>query len=281
MLRSDTTIALKRLAFYLIATGIILFAISIIFSIRIADGAPTVDGYRVHMRYYNLIFPLLLIALATSIEHLRRPNKLGLMVGTFVLAGCVAGAFSYLTAFPFIYIDAPEIRGLIAAGDPWLQIIAAASGVASILMMLGKKQVAAVYLAVLFPTAALGATLALQQDLRHRLLPVPTDSAAAITAQMLARDNTPLMVVGEAWHVLNARFRINIPGNDDICLTQGPPGACISMKRAPVATDVPARTEWVLFLNGAGMALPKFSTVVEDPQGDWKLLRRVQAAPTP
>jgi phosphoglycerol transferase len=252
------------LAFYAASTISLMLAISLVFSVRIADGAPTIDAYRLHMRYYNMFMPLLFMVAAAAISGEVARASVSKTALCFVLALlALAALWSEFITLPIVMIDAPELRGLIGSGPLWFTTVASLSALCCLAMTYRARLGAAAFLAAVLPLAVVLATPSIHRDLRNRMTDMPVDQAAKFTRALVSTEANAVSVAGDTWPGLIARFTLNAIGSGDHFLAPTDP--------VPFEKVSPS-TRWLLVLRNTPP--PPGWTVVVSRLPDWYLARR-------
>ncbi|MBB3118070.1 DUF7024 domain-containing protein [Pseudoduganella violacea] len=267
--RAQATPALRDLqVFALLALGAAL-GMAVLYTASIAEQGPT-EGWRLHMRYYNFVFPLLLIVAAAplakpaeAVSAARWPRLLAVAV---VGAGIVYAYFHLQPAYLVSYIDSPELMMMTRKRGQF------AAGVALQLLMLGlwvwrPRWSALLLVGLLLPVLSLYSESGIRTILQRQRVPEVYDRAALLARNYLPREElAQLTVAGEGAGLLRALFHLDTPGADFIELKPGAPLA---------ANEVPPRRRWLLVVGQHELA-PELQPVVRTP--DFALLR-VRAIP--
>lgn len=264
LLRKGVDPSRRLLALYALAVCGLMLAICIVFSVRIVDGMPVIDAFRVHMRYYNLFFPLFFIAaagLATSAD--RRRSPLTVFIGIAVAVCAAAAALPSIGRLPFLPVDAPELRGLVVAGPYWLAAMGGLSAACCLVLAFRPQLGCRLYLAAVLPLAVALATTGIHRDLNTRMTDLPVDRAGKITRSLLGTEAASLSIVGGLWQRWNARFTVNTIGTGDHDLLAG----------APIPIDlVSQQARWLLVLDDRPVPSGWHFVIGQSP--DWYLARR-------
>lgn len=223
------------------------FLMTVMYTASIVDLAPR-EIERLHMRYYDFLFPLLLMVAASALpESARARLTWGPALLALVLAAGVGLGFKLLPGYALALIDGPDIASLFVQGrSPWrlalLQI--ALLG----LWLAGWRRIAAaLFLFVFMPS------LLLTQERGMKLLrtevsaPHAYDSAGLFVRGRLPKEaRKDVVIAGSSLALLmRAKFHIDEPKVSFIELAQG----------APVPPELlKGRRKWLLVM--APHALP-------------------------
>ncbi|MEH3086481.1 MAG: glycosyltransferase family 39 protein [Xylophilus ampelinus] len=262
----------------IIAFFAVMFPLSILFSVRIADGAPFVDTMRLHMRYYNLFFPLLLISLLPLIDQTTKLTKLG---RTFSFAlGLISqsAAWNSLRKFAPLAVDSPELRGITA--NQTSMIIGSLLVTAAIWTFIWSPRIAArASLIFVAPFIAINGLYWVNKDLTHRHIDLIGDIAGKITKIHLGDRAKNIGFFGDVVAIYQGIFYVGDPGSftyrlpdgegvpDELVVGKPMPGYLL-----PPGKLMPPNTEWAVIF-GARPIPPRYQLVL---QGEgWSLHRRL------
>lgn len=162
--------------------------------------------YRLHMRYYYFIFPLLIVLAAGEMVNDRESS--GSIIVTVVAVAALAASYvAYSSKVqPFIsnFFDSPDVRAYLVSR--YLGVYLFAGSAVTILIYLIHRQVAAIlYLVAYLPLATLGSAYVIQHDLRTLTSLDSNDKAGLFAKQLLSpHEIDRLLVVGSD---LGAVFR--------------------------------------------------------------------------
>lgn len=193
-----------RLRVFTASMLIVMFSTSILFSVRIADGAPIIDTMRLHTRYYNLFFPLLYITAATQLG-IKKPGTPSVWILSMLLAAIAVSVISgSLKGYAPLGLDSPEVRGL-SANFPVLCAAGIVIATSLIIFAYRPQFGARLYLVAALPLALLG-SFYVNVDLRTRMANMPGDSAGKIAKEYLGADSSHIGFFGDVVQIYQAMF---------------------------------------------------------------------------
>ena len=256
--------ATARTALYAFFVLVNLVVVTALFS------ASTGNAARLHVRYYNFAFPLLLMVVASPAAFAadtwdRRPR--GILAALLALA-ILATAF---TRLPGIYpniVDCPEFAGLLV--NTAIFDFACSLGVVALALWAWVPRVGALmYLFVCVPLIAVVSTFYINDLMRERLPSDAYDRAAQFAKQYLPKqDIASVLVVGSGpVEVYRAMFELDSPSASMRIVADGTP---LDL------SQLPAGTEWTLVVGDH--PLIGHSTFVLDRDG-YRLVRNVAKRP--
>jgi hypothetical protein len=252
---------------------------TVLFTASIAAGGAQ-EGIRLHMRYYNFLFPLLLIVAGSvlaarplQLEQVKVASVAGVLFAALLYAGLTLGS-----AYAPMFIDAPELVVLNLhpkVFSAWL----AAQLLLLALWCWRRKLAAQLFIFALLPLTALLYESGVR-EVFGRSVAVGADKAGKVVHQLLGDAvGGKLLVAGDPVGVYRALFHIDSADVGERLLAPAAP-------LLPTADD--AQREWVLvigqhpfagapapFLKTAGYALYRMKTVIDfaDPLGNGVLER--------
>jgi len=200
------------------------------------------EALRLHLRYYDFVFPLLLIGAAGACDPAgaTRPRVLPSILAAAGVA-IVLCATVGLRQYRVLLVDAPDIFSI--ANDPWTLYIVAGLAIALLVLWASQPRRGA----VLFLFAFLPATVVLAEVRLGAGMHYLADESYFDTAAKFVRDNLPLeerkqlTVMGaNVAQLMRALFVIDTPGADYI---EVPYGAPITKEQLPV------NRKWVLIVD--------------------------------
>lgn len=214
--RSTDAQALKLHVYTFLMVGSAL-GMAVLYTASIAV-AGAEEALRLHLRYYNFTFPLLLVG-AASVLNESRVNQQRTV--TWVLAGVAAILIAFaavkLPQFRLLLIDTPEVSTI--ANEPWTRYITALAGLVLVAIWVRNgSRGAALFLFVFVPATILVSEVRLRPAM-HEL----TDESYFDTAGKFVRNNIPaaeraqLTVVGSnVAQLMRTLFIIDTDGADYI-----------------------------------------------------------------
>lgn len=240
-----------------------LLVVAAAFTASVAGQGPYETLGRLHARYYDFAFPLLMIAgcVAATAHPASRPVRFA--VGAGMIALILLAALGGLDAYLLSLIDAPELHGIASHGAP--KRIAALLGIIAVLAWMARPSTGLwIFLFACAPFIALKGTQSASAQLRERLHPDAYERGGMFAKLHASRsDPGPIHVLGDdASGVYRALFQI-----DDVRATTGVvrPDAAIGMR------DWPASARWLLIVGPhpvVGVDVDRLDL------GDFSLVRR-------
>lgn len=192
---NESTFRVAALATLVLFT---LIPITALFTATVAGG-PDETNARIHMRYYNFCFPLLLIVISSyaSRPSSRAPiNVAKVLIALPLALGSAVSAYTNFASFAPNFVDCPELAGLVV--HPAVFFVLGIGSVATLLLWLWKVEWAAkVFLYVLAPLSIGIATYNVNEVLQGRLVPDVYDKAGRVTKDLLdPEDLSRLVLIG-------------------------------------------------------------------------------------
>lgn len=213
-------------------------AMTVAFTATLADAGPgEID--RLHLRYYNFTFPLLLIAGAAVATHgarasLRLRAALALALAPLLLAATVVLPRMFQTSA----VDSPELFSMLAS-HPLYYLLAALEAALAALWVLQPRRAAPVYLMALAPLFALAGE-AVNGALTQRMQsPNAYDRAGRLAHDYLdPAQRAHLSIAGDQLAgLMRTQFHVDDPRSAIIELQPGAPFE---------AAQTPVRQQWLL-----------------------------------
>ena len=238
--REEAGAELRAFQVYVVlALGAVL-AVTVLFTASIAKFGEA-EAWRLHMRYYNFVFPLLWVAALAPLAHPQRMLSQRWWL-RLLLAALAAGAMlyawrslqpRYLTSF----IDSPELQVVVEYPEA-LQWFVLAQSVLLATWAWRPRAGAVLLLCLAFPAWSWHTDKVTRMVLERQRQPDPYDRAGLLVRQMLPRDEAGKVVVaGDGAGLLRALFHIDHPRASFVELQPGAPLA---------ANEIPARDGWFL-----------------------------------
>ncbi len=177
----------SRYAFYTVLVLACLVLITAVFTAKMVGTGPYESANRIHARYYNFAFPLLLLTLAAKL----RPQEVPLSgqlriacaaVGLLILA---SAAYTRLGGFAPALADSPELYGMLRSPNLFL-VCCVASGGAMVIWVSNARGGLVIFSAVVLPMIILISQLEAYSELRHRLVPDEYDRAGSFARRYLS-----------------------------------------------------------------------------------------------
>src|SRR5262249_8965404 len=142
---------------------------------------------RLHMRYYNFVFPLLVILAASQIGAAEERVSSWLRIAIALLIAVIVGyaAMTNFRAFTPSFVDSPELRGLTANHEIML-LVGAASIICLVIWIVSARVAASVFLFVILPVCAVVESYYVAKDVRPHLAPDAYDNAGLFARRFLS-----------------------------------------------------------------------------------------------
>jgi hypothetical protein len=222
-------------------------AMTVAFTASIAGFGPN-EALRLHLRYYNFSFPLLLAVAAGALGKEQAPaGKVpSWPIAAAVAALCVAGVL-LLPGYVPIMTDGPEIASLRLA-QPAGRVLAALAAITVLVWAVRQRAAAMLFLFVLAPALTLNAMAELAAFRRATQHATIGDRTGIAVRDLIPRaERKHITVAGVAGpELMRAKFFIDDP---DVTMLDLPPGAPFDIDLLPV------RDKWLVVIGPH--ALPK------------------------
>ena len=231
-----------KLALYTSLVLIFLLIVVALFTASVSDHGPYESNVRLHMRYYNFAFPLLLLAAASQLS----PKAPVASLTSRAIAGIPLGAaicyavYTQLAPYVPSFVDNPEVRGFTFNPVAFYLL----SGIAFLSLALwiyAARSGALVFMYLFMPLAVGLSSFYVNQELRRHLVADVADEAGLFTKRYLSHDDvSKVLVVGsEPAGLFRALFHLDSP---KASLETIPTGATFDLSK------LPADKEWVLMI---------------------------------
>lgn len=239
---------------------------TVLYTASIADAGPN-EITRLHLRYYDFTFPLLMIAGVAVAGHGARASlrtRALLAAPLALLIGFAAARL--LPAFQTSAIDSPELFGLTAWGPSSLYVVAALSLALIALWVLQPRRAAPFYLLALLPLTTLAGEAVYHRLLQNMQQPGEYDKAGRFARGYLdAAERDQLSIAGsDLGGLMRAQFHLDSARSATIELQ---PDAPFDL------TQTPARQRWLLVV-GPHRLPPELAPLVATK--DYALVRLSQ-----
>jgi phosphoglycerol transferase len=234
-------------AFYTALVLLVLVSVVAIFAVPASGSGPYESINRLSMRYYNFVFPLLLIVGASAISSetgessVRRRAIIAFPIGAAILYASI----THLAPYTPSLVDCPELRGFTSNRNAFY--VLSATSVASLaLWMYAGKVGGKCFLYLFMPLMVAFSSFHVNQELEQRLIADTFDRAGIFTKQYLSTDDlSKLVVVGpELAGLYRALFHID---NSKATLEAVGKGSAYDLNR------MPAGKEWILVIGDVSL----------------------------
>lgn len=212
------------------------------FTASVSGSSPSETGFRLHMRYYNFAFPLLLLVAASQLTSNTTNTKIRsrALVGLPIGAAICYAVYTYLSPYTPSFVDSPEIRGF-TFNSLVFYVLSAASIFSLATWVYADRPGIKVFLYLFMPLTVGFSTFYVNQELRHQLVPNVFDKAGIFAKKYLSSDEiTKTMIVGsDLGDLFRSQFYLDTPTKS---LNVIPKGADFDL------SNLPPEKEWVLII---------------------------------
>lgn len=233
----------KKMAVYTFMVLCTLVVVVVLFTTSIGMHEPF-QFFRLHLRYYDFCFPLLLITLASQLSPqyiqtmtVKKKILIAIPVGITILYAI----FTHLRPYSIAFVDNPELTGFIAKS--LFYVFAPVSFLSLVLWVYSTQMGTKVFIYALMPAVIICSSFRVMHSLNKARIADAEDKTALFVKQYLPKEElSKLLVVGSDGAILRrVLFHVDNAG--------------ASFKVIPVAKpyDVsmtPADKDWVLVVDG-------------------------------
>lgn len=182
------------------------FALVIILSMIIITGLFTasVAGSeheiitRLHMRYYNFAFPILIMIAASQLSSgaTESTRKLRAIVGTPICAAILYIIYTHFASYTPGFVDSPELRGFTFDSTVFF-VLSGISFFSLVLWVYAVRTGTKVFVYLFMPLVMGFSTYFINQELKTRLVPDVYDKAGMFTKNYLANEDiSKVLIIG-------------------------------------------------------------------------------------
>jgi phosphoglycerol transferase len=232
----------RRLSFYAIAVLANLILVACLFTASIVNVGPYETDARVHMRYYNFAFPLLLVIAGSQLcsPSIASARKWRALVALPIGSAIVYAAYTQLTPYTPAFVDSPELRGFTAQPTVFY-FLSALSFLALALWVYSARAGAGMFLFVFLPLAVVFSNFYVHRDLESYSVPSVFDRAGICTRLYLPKEELAKVVVvgSDASGLYRAMFHLDNPQATFYLIPKGSECDC---------SKLPADKEWALLV---------------------------------
>lgn len=232
----------QKIVFYTLLVLCNLVLLAGFFSAIVSDNNAVKMSVRLHMRFYNFVFPLLLIITASQLfADIKTRQRRWRMVIAFPIGVAMAYAvYTRLAAHINFSFDSPELCGFTYHSIGFY-VLSGISFLALVLWVYGERVGAAIFIYLCMPLTVIFSTVYINQFLKPYLVPSVFDNAGIFTKQHLSDEElSKLVVVGsELKELFHVAFYLN---NVGVSLDRIPVGAEYDLARLQHGK------EWVLVI---------------------------------
>ena len=240
--RNSDSLTSINIALY---TSLILFSLLIVvalFTASVSGSSPYETNARLHMRYYNFAFPLLLLVVASqlSLNAITASFKFRAIIGLPIGAAICYATYTQLAPYTPNFVDSPELRGFTFNSSVFY-MLSGVSVFSIALWVYAARSGAQVFLYFYMPLAICFSTFYINQELRQRLIPDVFDKAGIFTKQYLPNEDiSKVVIIGSE---LAGLFRsLSYLDNPKASLDVISKGAAYDLSK------LPADKEWILVI---------------------------------
>lgn len=273
---------IRLLRIFAACTFLLMFLITILFSMRISDSAAAVDTMRLHMRYYNYVFPLFYILLATHITTDRPIRKPVLLIAAVIAIIALSMLANNMEKYIILPLDSPELRG-IAKYPAVLALTGLLVGLTAIWFCFRPSKALKIYLGALLPCTALAGSICVNQDLQARKTDMLGDTAGKMIREALGPGLKRISFFGDVIASNQAQFYAGGAGSYSYVLEPNAPVPEFGDidPQAPVSpynvgkTTLPP-TSWIMVF-GKHVLNADYSPYLSNPE--WVLYKKNSGIP--
>jgi phosphoglycerol transferase len=204
--------------------------------------AAIADVEHLFMRYYNFVFPLLLVIAVSLLSLEQTTNMLKRRaIAAFPIGGAILYAvYTFLVAFTPNFIDCPELNGFTSSPIVFY-VLSGISLVALALWVYSARAGAKIFVYLFLPLAVGFSTYYVNHELRQHLVPDVFDKAGIFVKQFLPNEERSKLVVAgsEPGGFFRSLFYID---NPKASWERLPEGAAYDLSK------LPAGKEWILVI---------------------------------
>ena len=259
---SDATNNLRLLQIFLIAFLPPLLLV-VAWSTALFGGNVPYEISRLHLRYYNFIFPVFAILAAAQLKstgHAQAGSRSAwlatLVLGPPTLYAIVTGLKHYTLNF----VDCPELA--FGSNPATLLILGLLGLIALVIWAVNRRWGISLYLLLFWPLAMLTSAYYVNKVLRTQIVANLYDEAGQFTRRYLGNDASRLLVAGsQVGGLYRALFQVDNPMA----------GVLEIPERAPLElSKIPTGTTWVLLI---GDHEPPSTVRYQISMGEFSLIR--------
>jgi len=240
--RSGTSAHRDRvLAIYTVLVLLALLATTVGFTAHVAGNGHETN-VRLHMRYYNFLFPLLIMCAAAKIreDNVQLPRTYAVIVAGVVGLVVLYGAFTQWKPYTPSMVDSPEFQGM-TSNIKAFYLLSAIACISLFYWIFSQRLGARVFLGIFMPLFTVCAGYAINKEVRQGGSETVFDRAGIVARNFLNdSQRAQLGIVGsDASGIFRAQFHVD---NRQVWQLMAPQGEPINLR------DKPAATSWLLVL---------------------------------
>jgi phosphoglycerol transferase len=240
----------QKISFYSLAVLVSLILIAALYTATtVANAGAAFESIaRLHMRYYNFAFPLLLVIAASqlSLESTTSLYRWRAIVAFPIGIAILYAIYMRMAPYWPNYIDSPELRGFTRIKYAFY-ILGALSFIALALWVYSARFGARIFVFLIMPLAVAYSTHNVNMDLKARLIPDVFDKAGIFTKQYLSNEDLSKLVVvsSDGSGVFRSLFFLDNPQSTQETI---PKGSRYDLSK------LPAGKEWILLIGNHSLS---------------------------
>lgn len=248
----------------LTAMLVVMLGVTSLFSAMVAGQTLYESLDRVHMRYYDFIFPLFSILAAAQISapkdikstHLRT-TLAGLLVGLLAIYTLLVGMYHFIPN----HVDHPDLRGFMA--HPAVCMTLGCMGLFALLIWsYRRRRGAQIFVFLFLPMSLLSSSYVLSHIQGMRMASDKYDRAGEFAKLYLADQGAGLVIAGsDPSTLIQTQFHVDNPDVQVSYIWEG---------NAVTESHIPSDSTWLLIFDDYEIQVPTYWTV---DMGEYKLLR--------
>ncbi len=229
---------------FLLSMLLPLLTIVVLFTVSIAGAGPYEYLTRVHMRYYNFLFPLFSILVAGHFsswleQPLARQRWAQQWIFAVLAVPMAWALFDHLAFLSPVLPDCPELRGLTVNTRAFM-VVGGVGLISLVVAAFRPRYGVALYFLVYTPLFVGVTAHWANSELRDRRHPDVYDRGAEFVRRYIGQETDQLLVAGpQIAGLYRAHFVLDDPGTHVVALEEGVPLA---------PADIPAGTRWILYI---------------------------------
>lgn len=198
-LSNNSVLAEDKITFCTLALLLNLIAIVALFSASVAGSNAVETAFRLHMRYYDFMLPMLFIATGSQLDRVHGAQLKYWRLATLVVVLAMLGyaALTHMQPYTPSYVDSPELRGY-TLNAKWFMALAALSAFAVLLWYKSASSGAIFFMFVYLPLSVVVSTAFNNAEIRQRMVIDAYDKAGLFAKSYVPPSElSRLVVIGE------------------------------------------------------------------------------------
>lgn len=255
-LANKSVLAEDKIAFCTLALLLNLIAIVALFSASVAGSNAVETAFRLHMRYYDFMLPMLFIAAGSQLDRVHGAPLKYWRLATLLVVLAILGyaALTHMQPFTPSYVDSPELRGY-TLNAKWFMALAGLSAFAVLLWYKSASSGAIFFMFVYLPLSVAVSTAFNNAEVRQRMVIDAYDKAGLFAKSYVPpAEFSRLVVIGEnVASTLRALVYVDdINAARDLSYVPGVPYT---------TAQSPADKKWVLAVGDVEFAKDEFEVI--------------------